>query len=108
MVYSGGYCVMQGTPTIPSTVKVGDTAVLGTYTCYSDSTTATVVGTTKLSYAIEPDTANTAVVNIIEEEYDNSNVLQSTDQARWRVDLVGTASFVSETATGSGFSYTFN
>lgn len=37
IVSSGGYCVTQGSPATPSTVKVGDSATIGTLTCYTDS-----------------------------------------------------------------------
>jgi hypothetical protein len=107
-VDSGEYCVMQGTPTIPATVKVGDTAVLGTYTCYANSSKTTVLGTSKMSYVIEADTANTAIINIKEEDYDASSTLTFTSQQRWRIDVNGGVSFVSVTAADTTYSYTMN
>lgn len=101
------YCVMQGTPIIPVTVKVGDTAELGTFICYTDASKTTLLGTAVISYAIEADTADTAIINLIEKDYDVLNALTLTDQQRWRIDEFGSVSFVSETVKDSTFSYTF-
>ena len=102
------YWVMQGTPVIPATVKVGDTAVLGTFTRYTDSGKATVLGTVKLSYVIEADAAHTAIINLVTQQYDTLNALEYSDQTRWRIDTVGTVTFVSEIATSPLFTYTLN
>lgn len=97
---SSEYSVMQGTAIIPSTVKVGDTAVIGTYTRYSNSSKATVLGTAKMSYVVEADTASTAIFNIVENEYNTANSLTLTTQERWRIDTSGTGTFVSVISTG--------
>lgn len=95
------YMVMQGTAIIPSTVKVGDTAVVGTYTRYTDSTKSSALGTDKESYVVEADTANTAILNIIDKEYALDNTLTSTSEERWRFDALGTATFVSINSTST-------
>lgn len=94
------YEVMQGTAIIPATVKVGDTAQVGTYTMYADSTKAAIVGTDKASYVIEADTASTAIVNLVSQQYDTGGTLTQTTQERWRIDAGGNPTFVSVTASG--------
>ncbi|MGA7178318.1 MAG: hypothetical protein WBX11_01840 [Thiobacillaceae bacterium] len=101
------YCVMQGTPIIPTTVKVGDSGAIGTYNCWSDSFKTTPIGTGQLSYVVEADTAHTAIVNLTEKDYDSTSTLTLTDQRRWRIDTNGNLTWVSETATGPSFSYVF-
>ncbi len=105
---NGEYWVVQGIATIPSTVSVGDTAVIGTYSRYTDSSKAAVLGIAQVSYVVEPDTATTAIVNLTLQEYDGANVLELTDQTRWRIDTLGNVTWISETATGSDFNYVFN
>ena len=98
---AGSYSVMQGTATIPSTAKVGDTGVIGTFTNYTDSSKATTVGTIRISYVVEADTSSTAIFNIITQEFDATNTLVATEQVRWRVDTSGTATFVSNSTTAT-------
>ena len=43
-----------------------------------------------ISYVIEPDTANTAIVNVIDRSYDLSGTLTSTEQDRSRIKADGT------------------
>ena len=105
---NGEYWVMQGAPVIPATVNVGNTGTIGTYTRYSDSGKATVLGTAQISYVVEADTATSAVVNIILREFDNTNTLLLTDQDRWRIDTLGNLAWVSETASAPDFNYVFN
>jgi hypothetical protein len=107
IVTSSEYCVMQGSPNIPLTVKVGDTAAIGTFTCYTDSFKTTALGTGHLSYAIEADTEHTAIVDLIERDFDNTSSLLVTDQTRWRLDTFGNLTWVSESTTGPSFSYVF-
>ncbi len=77
---SGGtdYEVVTGSVSIPVTGKVGDTANLYTVNRYSTSSKTLLKGTTHVSYAIEPDTASTANLKLIEIEKDSSNVTTST------------------------------
>jgi hypothetical protein len=111
-VSSGSYYVMQGTPTMPSIGKVGDTAVIGTFNVYTDSTKLNLLGTAKISYAVEADTANTAIANLIEDDYDTFNTLNASTQTRWKMDASGNVTFVSVRLTGATpvgpFNYLFH
>jgi len=82
-------------PPLPTTVKVGDTAVYATFALYTDSTKATTTGQEVLSYVVEADTATTAVVNLISKEYNTSNQLLSTQQSRYRIAADGTLTTLS-------------
>jgi len=78
------------TPTgLPTSAKVGDTGPLSTLTTYTDATKTTVTGSRTVAYAIEADTATTAVLNVIVKTYDASNALQVTQQSRYRVAADG-------------------
>lgn len=94
------YCVMQGTASMPANVTVGETAAIGTYTCYKDSSKSTPIGTAAESYVVEPDTEATALFDFIDKTYDNTGHLVLTEQEQWRIDTLGNLTFVSITATG--------
>jgi hypothetical protein len=91
------YDVFQGTANIPSSVKVGDTGVIGTYNLYTDSSMTTLKGTMQESYVVEADTANSVIIDAILNTYDTGNTLISTVQERWRIDTSNTVTFVSLT-----------
>ena len=108
-VTGGAYCVAHVLPPsgLPATVKVGDQIMVGTFDCYASSAKAQPTGSTDLSFAVEADTEHTAILNFIQKEYDTSHTLTLTDQSRYRIDTFGTVAWISETATGPGYSYTF-
>ena len=94
-IQGGEYGVYQAPPSIPGSVKVGDAGILGTITLYSDNTKATVSGREDLSFVIEPETADTALVNLITKDYDTGNALLSTEQDRYRITSTGAVTLVS-------------
>lgn len=98
------YWVIQAHPSLPSLVKVGDTAVIGTYTRYTDSTKTNQLGSAKFSYAVERDTSSTAILNFITNTYSTSGLLQTSTQLRYRIDSNANVSWVSETDTSYGAS----
>ena len=85
----GSYCVVQGSPSYPSSVKVGDTGSLSSSDCYQDSSMAGKIGTDVAVYVIEEDSATTAIVNIIVTTYSLSNRPVARSQSRSRIDQVG-------------------
>jgi hypothetical protein len=89
------YGVYQTAPTIPSTVMVGNTGTIGTETLYTNSTKTVGNGTTVVSYVVEADTANTAIVNLIARIYNAGGTLTATEQDRYRIDATGTLTPVS-------------
>ena len=94
-VVSGDYSVYLTPPTIPTSVTVGNTGIAGTLTSYTNSTKTVSAGHTDLSYVTEPDTASTAIVNLIGKTYNASNVLTSTSQDRYRIAATGALTLVS-------------
>jgi hypothetical protein len=92
-VYTG---LPDAPPALPATAKVGATGTLATYNVYKtkeDKTTP--MGTREISFAIEPDTAQTAMLNIINKAYDASQRLLSTQQSRYKMAEDGTLTYYS-------------
>ena len=94
-IQGGNYAVYASTPNIPSTVHVGDVVVVGSINLYTSSAKTTSAGRVDESFVIEPDTATTAIVNVIDKTYDTSNVLTSTEQDRYRMQANGALTAIS-------------
>lgn len=82
-------------PPLPTSVKVGDAAVYTTLTTYTDSTKSVITGQRILSYVVDADTANTAIVNLIAKAYNSSSQLLFTQQGRYRIAADGALTVVS-------------
>lgn len=82
----GNYLVVNGSINIPTSIKVGDAGVLGSMTRYTDSTKSTINGSTQLSYVVESDTSTSALVTIATKGYNASNVLESTQLTKYKID----------------------
>lgn len=87
------YGVYLTPPTLPASVIVGGTGVIGTETLYTNSTKTRYDGYEVQSYVIEADTATTAIVNLITKSYNvgawSALELTQTVQDRYRIDAVG-------------------
>ena len=83
---------------LPTSVKIGDTAVYGTETIYADSTKTTLKGQRTLSYVIEADVGSTqtAVANLITRDFNTANQLLYTQQSRFRLAADGTLTPISQ------------
>ena len=81
----GVYGVWPALAAIPGSVTVGMFGQIGTEQFYSDSTRTTPLGRAVHSYAVEPDTAKTAIVNLITQRFDVDDQLQYTVQLRRRI-----------------------
>jgi hypothetical protein len=88
-VQGGEYGVATSLFVLPTAVRVGDAAVVGSENKYSDSTKVTPTGREDISYVVEPDTATTAIVNLIIKHYNNASTLTQTLQQRYRVAADG-------------------
>lgn len=95
MSSSSQYAVLTTLPVIPTSVKVGDAGAFGTANIYASSTKATILGRFVLSYAVEADTANTAIVVFITKRYNASSTLLWTEQDRKRIATNGALTPVS-------------
>lgn len=89
------YGVYLTAPTIPSTITVGNTGTIGAQTLYTNSTKTVGNGTDVSSYVVEPDTADTAIINLITRIYNAGGTLTSTEQDRYRINASGTLTPVS-------------
>jgi len=94
-ILGGDYGVWASPPPIPASVHVGDSGMLGTIDEFTDSSKSISTGREDVSYVIEADTATTAIVNLIFRDYDGSNVLQSTEQDRYRMSASGALTLIS-------------
>lgn len=105
------YGVYAAPLAIPSSVKVGDTGLIGTMNLYTNSTKATSNGSQQLSYVVEADSTTTAIVNLIGRVYSAGNTLTATEQDRYRIDSVGTLTPLTadiQYSNGTHFVLTYN
>lgn len=86
---SSSYSLYLTPLTIPTSVTVGTSGTMGTSTTYTDSTKATGNGRTDVSYVIEADTSTTAIVNVIQKNYNSAGTLTATSQSRDRIAATG-------------------
>ena len=104
------YVVVTGTPTIPTAARVNDTAPLYTANRYATSTKAVLLGTRTVSYVVEADTASTALITLIQETKDTSNVTTGRFTQQLRITPNGTFTRIKETAvegTKTNFTLTY-
>jgi hypothetical protein len=93
---SSAYSVYLPPLNIPAMVMVGNTGTIGTATNFTDSSKVALTGQTVFSYAVEPDTASSAIVNLIFTTRDTAGNLTSTEQDRYRISATGALSPVSK------------
>jgi hypothetical protein len=91
----GDYGVWAAPPVIPASVKVGDAAIVGTIDNYTDNTKTTANGRQDMSYVVEPDTANTAIINLVFKVYNAASQLLATEQDRYRITSTGALTLIS-------------
>jgi len=100
------YAVVIGTPAIPQIAKVNDTGTLYTANRYPTSQKAYSIGTLTVSYALQPDTANTALLKVIATRKTTSGSTYSTDITTFRMTPSGVLTLVSEQYQESSSSLT--
>jgi hypothetical protein len=81
--------------TIPDSITVGATAVLGTETFYTDSSKTVGNGRLDMSYTVTAETATTAIVNLIGKLYNAAGTLTATEQDKYRITTGGALTPVS-------------
>jgi hypothetical protein len=89
------YNVNLTPPTLPTTVKIGDTGILGTINQYTDSTETVSNGIDQGSYMVSADTATTAIITIIDTYTGSTD--NGTALARYRISISGTLTPISFT-----------
>ncbi len=81
----GAYSVWTTPAAFPGSVTVGMSGAVGTEAFFTDQTRATLLRRVDYSSVVEPDTATSAIVNVIARRFDAANQLQSTTQQRRRI-----------------------
>ena len=85
----GAYGVSPSTPNMPAVVHVGDTGTIGSINLYTDNTKTIGLGHQSILYTVDPDTATTALVNLIYMRYDSNNALVAIEVDSFRMDANG-------------------
>lgn len=103
---SGNYSVFLTPPSYPASVTVGSHGDIGTISRYSDATKNTLRGRGDFTYVVDADTANTAIVNIVDKDYDAAGLLIAIRQSRYRIAASGPLVPVSSEVLFTGVSGT--
>lgn len=90
------YTVVTSATPIPTTGRVGDTGTWYNATRYTSSSKTTRSGTETATFVMEPDTASTALLKIIQVQKDTSNVTTNTTTITFRLTTAGTLTRLSE------------
>lgn len=91
------YSVVNSGISIPTTARVNDTGILYTSNRYTSSSKTTLLGTSTVSYVLEPDTAATALFKVISTEKDTLNKQTSVSTVTFRITAAGALTRISET-----------
>ena len=104
------YSVVTSSIAIPLTARVGDSGAWSTENRYTNSTKASLLGTTTTSYVLEADTAATALFKIISEEKNNAGTTTFTSIETYRITPAGVITMVSASGSASPtfLTFTFN
>jgi hypothetical protein len=91
------YDVAQTPFSYPSSVVAGSTAVLGTFSRYTDSTMSVSLGTIDASYAVkaDPTNSNAVIVELIEQYFDTGHINVQNGQTNLIVSATGGVSLQS-------------
>lgn len=91
------YDVAQAPFSYPSSVVVGSTAVLGTFSRYTDSTMSVSLGSIDASYVVkaDPTNSNAVIVELIEQYFDTGHVNVQNGQTNLIVTATGGVSLQS-------------
>lgn len=92
------YLVVTGAATIPVTGKVNDTGIWFSANRYASSFKISFLGTEVVSYALLPDTASTALLDIIQVDKNLSGATTLTTTLRFRISPAGELTRLSEQA----------
>lgn len=95
------YVVVTGTPTLPTAAHVDDTGAVYTGNRYTSSAKTTLLGTVATTYVVEADTASTALVTLINQYKNTSNVTTRTTTQQLRVTTSNTYTRIKETLLDS-------
>ena len=95
-VDSSNYSVYIGTATLPKSAIVGDSGTFGTFNRYTDSSKKFYLGSTVISYSIEPDTQSSVILKFIYTEMDANGAITSSEIPKYRLFLNDTMDLISD------------
>jgi hypothetical protein len=90
------YWAVTGSPTIPLTARINDTGTMYTANRYANSTKAIPLGTATVSYAVQPDSASSALLRILVTEKTTTGTTTSTTISTYRMTPAGTLTRLTE------------
>ena len=79
---------------LPASVKVGDKGTIVTMNMYTSSSQTILTGKRVLTYQIEPDTASTAIFDLITQDFDINGDMKITEHSLYRMAADGTLSLL--------------
>jgi hypothetical protein len=100
------YRIVAGAYNIPTVVRVNDTGTFGTENRYTNSTKSVSLGTSTRTYAIEADTASSAILKLISTNRSASNALEYTAVQSIRIYSNGSYKRLSSVETDYKDKYT--
>lgn len=92
------YVVVVSVAVVPDTAKVNDTGLWHTSNRFDTSAKTTFLGTSQVSFALEADTATTALLKIIQIDKDTVGDIEMTATATFRVTPAGGLTRLTENA----------
>jgi hypothetical protein len=95
------YLVYTGTFNLPSASKVGEVGIFTDAQRYTDKTKATPDGTAQISYVVEADTANTALITVATKVLNVSKSVETTQLTKYRINSSNQLSLLSLTIQSS-------
>lgn len=95
---SSEYMVVTSANQVPVTAKVNDSGTWYQGNRYLNSSKITLLGTRVVSYAMLPDTANTAILSVVITDKDKQGKTTYTDTNRYRMTPAGVVTLLTEQA----------
>ena len=102
----GEYLVVNSATTVPTTARVGDSGTWYTADRYDSSAKTTRQGSWTVTYALDADTASSAILRLTSVERDTSNATVSTTTSRFRMTPAGALTPLAEVYSDSSGSMT--
>ena len=96
---SGAYTVAAVPVTIPLTALVGSSGTIGAFNTFTSSAKLGVPATNVISWALEADTATTALMKLTQTIRTSAGVLSATQVDTFRITPAGGVTRISQTAT---------
>jgi hypothetical protein len=102
------YVVTASGNTIPLTAQVNDTGIWYQSVRYTSSSKTSRLGTATTAFVLEPDTASTALLKIINTEKDTYGTTTSTNTVTFRMTPTGSLTRLSEVGSEDNTSLTIS